>query len=401
MQLLIIKLTSPDAPPLFAGLTSKKAESSFVPCEWEDIRKYQRGSKVVLLIPDSEVSLAETKIPSKNKKQMLQAIPYALEDTLAEDIDDLHFSAYRESDDANAKVAVINRDRLSFWIDLLKEQEITAHYILPSLFGLTVAETGCWSVDIGEDEAQIRQGSMEGFASSLDVLDYLLPAAIEEHQPEALYVSGDSLRVTRILQNQDIDIRAGTSSFLVNSESLEPALELNLLKNFSRGESALKNVNWSPWKPVAAIGGLLLATWVGMFMWQNNQTSQQLDSIESQITTVYRSAIPGGKQTDADAQLSSMTSTLSQLQGNLNAASVSPLPTIARLAPLLKQFNKMSIKELGFKRNKLEVKVETPNLSMLDQFKQAATTSKLEVTIGSSKTTADSVASTLVVQEAI
>ena len=400
MQLLIIKLTSPDATPLFAGLTSKKAESSFVPCEWEDIRKHQRGSKVVLLIPDSEVSLAETKIPSKNKKQMLQAIPYALEDTLAEDIDDLHFSAYRENDDAKSKVAVINKERLSFWIDLLKEKDITLHYILPSLFGLSVAEAG-WSIDIGEEEAQVRQGPLDGFASSLDVLDYLLPAAIEEHEPEALYVSGDSLRVTRILQNQEIDIRAGNSSLLINSESLEPALELNLLNNFSRGESALKNVNWSPWKPVAAIGGLLLATWVGMFMWQNNQASQQLKKLEAQITSVYQSAISGGKQTDADAQLSSMTSTLSQLQGNLNAASVSPLPTIARLAPLLKQFNKMSIKELGFKRNKLQVKVETPNLSMLDQFKQAAATSKLEVTIGSSKTTADNVASTLVIQEAI
>ena len=243
MQLLIIKLTSPDATPLFAGLTSKKAESSFVPCEWEDIRKYQRGSKVVLLIPDSEVSLAETKIPRKNKKQMLQAIPFALEDTLAEDIDDLHFSAYRENDDANVKVAVINRDRLSFWIDLLKEKDITVHYMLPSLFGLTVAEAG-WSVDIGDEEAQVRQGPLDGFACSLDVLDFLLPQAIEEHEPEALYVSGDSLRVTRILQNQDIDIRAGTSSFLVNSESLEPALELNLLNNFSRGESALKNINW-------------------------------------------------------------------------------------------------------------------------------------------------------------
>ena len=400
MQLLIIKLTSPDATPLFAGLTSKKEESSFVACEWDDIRKYQRGSKVVLLIPDSDVSLAETQIPSKNKKQMLQAVPYALEETLAEDIDDLHFSIYRENEDSKVKAAIINRDRLSFWIDLLKEKDITVHYILPAIFGISIAETG-WSVDIGDDEAQVRQGPLDGFASSLDVLDYLLPAALEEHEPEALYVSGDSLRLTRLLQNHDIDVRAGTSSFLINTDSLAPALELNLLNNFSRGESALKNVNWSVWKPVGAIASLLIATWVGMFIWQNKQTAEQLDNLESQISSIYRTAIPNGKQTDSDAQLSSMTSTLSQLQGNLNAASVSPLPTIAQLAPLLKQFNKMSIKELGFKRNKLQVKVETPNLTMLDQFKQAAAASKLEVIIGSSKTTADSVASTLVIQEAI
>ena len=400
MQLLIIKLTSPEAKPLFAGLTSKKVESDFVACEWEDIRKHQRGSKVVLLIPDGDVSLAEAQIPSKNKKQMLQAVPYALEETLAEDIDDLHFSIYRENEEAMVKAAIINRDRLSFWIDHLKEQDVNVHCVLPAMFGLAIADEG-WTVDIDGDEAQVRQGPLDGFASSLDVLDFLLPAAIEEHEPAALYVSGDSLRVTRVLQNHDIEIRAGASSQNISMASLKPALELNLLNNFSRGESALKNVNWAPWKPVAAIGGLLLATWISMYMWQNKQTSRQLENLESQITSIYRSTIPGGKQTDADAQLSSMTSTLAQLQGNLNAASVSPLPTIARLAPLLKQFNKMSIKELGFKRNKLQIKVETPNLSMLDQFKQAATSSQLDVVIGSSKTTADNVASTLVIQEAI
>jgi len=400
MQLLIIKLTSPDAKPSFAGLTSKKVESSFVTCEWDDIRKHQRGSKVVLLIPNSDVSLAETQIPSKNKKQMLQALPYALEDTLAEDIDDLHFSAYRESDDAKVKTAIINRGRLCLWIDLLREQDVNVNYILPSLFGLAIAEEG-WSIDIDEDEVQVRQGPLDGFASSLDVLDYLLPAAMDEHKPEALYVSGESLKVTRLLQNHDVEVRSGVSSFLVSIDSIQPALALNLLNNFSRGESALRQVNWSPWKPVAVIGGLLLATWIGMFMWQNEQMSKQLDGIEAQITSAYRSAIPGGNQTDPDAQLSSMTSTLSRLQGNLNAASVSPLPTIAKLVPVLKQFNNMSVQELGFKRNTLQVKVETPNLSMLDQFKKAAATSQLEVSIRSSKTTAENVVSTLVIKEAI
>lgn len=400
MQLLIIKLTSPDATPLFAGLTSKKTESNFVACEWDDIRKHQRGSKVVLLIPNSEVSLSEVQIPSKNKKQMLQAIPYALEETLAEDIDDLHFSVYRENDDAKVKAAIINRERLSFWIDHLKAQDVTVNYILPSMFGISIAEQG-WSVDAGAEEAQVRQGPLDGFASSLDALDFLLPAAMEEREPEALYVSGDSLRITRLLQSHEVEIRPGKASSLIETASLKPALELNLLNNFSRGESVLKGINWTPWKPVAVIGGLLLTTWISMFMWQNKLANQQLERIESQITNIYRSSIPGGRQTDADAQLSSMTSTLSQLQGNLNAASVSPLPTIAKLAPILKRFDKMSLKELGFKRNKLEVKVETPNLSMLDQFKQAAASNKLEVTIGSSKTTADNVASTLVIQEAI
>ena len=399
MQLLIIKLTSPDATPFGAVVSNKKTEASFSETDWETIRKHQRGNKIVLLVPDTDVSLAQTTIPSKNKKQMMQALPFALEESLAEDVDNLHFSAYRETDDSKVKAAIIKHERLGFWIDLLKSHDINVHYILPAIFALPV-EAGGWSVNIGEEEAQVRQNTFDGFVCDLDVLDYILPSELEEHPPEALYVSGDSLRVTRLLQDKEIEIRAGRVPSLVQYSDIEPTLELNLLTNYNRGESALKNINWSPWKPVVAIGGLLLLTWLGMGYWQNHQSQLKLDSIEAEINKVYRGVVSNGNLTNPDRQQASVTSRLSLLQGGLIDTNVSPLPAIASVAPILKQFPKMDVKELLFKRNKLEIKVETPNLGMLDQFKQTAEKLQLAVEIGSSKTTADSVASTLVIQEA-
>ncbi|PWQ94615.1 type II secretion system protein GspL [Leucothrix arctica] len=398
MKLLIIKLTSPDAPPLVASIGDKITEDNFVSSDWATVRSKQRGQKVVLLIPDNEVSLAETIIPSKNKKQMLQALPFALEESLAEDVEKLHFSALRESDDLPVKAAIINHERLGFWIDLLKEHDINVHYILPAMFALPVASEG-WSVAVTENEAQVRQGMFSGFACDLDVLDYVLPSQLEEHSPQVIDVSGDSLRMTRLLQGQDIEIRAGNAPSLIQLKDLQPTLPLSLLNNYNRGESALKSINWSPWKPVGVIAGLLLATWLGMFMWHNHQSEQKLTAIESEITKVYRSAVANGSLTDADAQLSSMRSLRRQLEGNPDSANKSPLPIIARLAPQLKRFPKMEIQEVAFKQNKIELKVEAPNLGMLDQFKQTAEKAQLSVSIRSSKTTADSVASTLVIEE--
>ena len=399
MKLLIIKLTSPEATPLVATLGDKNTDGNFVTSDWTKIRDNQRGYKVVLLIPDNEVSLAETIIPSKNKKQMLQALPFALEESLAEDVEDLHFSALRESDDLPVKAAVINHARLGFWIDLLKEHDVNIHYILPAMFALPVANEG-WSVAVTENEAQVRQSMFTGFACDLDVLDYILPSQLEEHSPKVIDVSGDSLRVTRLLQGQDIEIRAGNVPSLIQLKDIQPTLPLSLLNNYNRGQSALKAINWTPWKPVAVIGGLLLATWLGMFMWQNHQSEQKLVAIEGEISKVYRSAVANGSLTDADAQLSSMKSLRQQLEGNPDSDSVSPLPGIARLAPQLKRFPKMEVQELAFKQNKIELKVEAPNLGMLDQFKQTAEKAQLSVSIRSSKTTADSVASTLVIEEA-
>ncbi|PWR00237.1 type II secretion system protein GspL [Leucothrix pacifica] len=399
MQLLIIKITSPDATPLGAVISPKKTEASFTETDWETIRKHQRGNKIVLLVPDTDVSLAQTTIPSKNKKQMMQALPFALEESLAEDVDNLHFSAYRESDDSTVKAAIIKHERLGFWVDFLKSHDINVHYILPSVFALPIEEDG-WSVNIGEEEAQIRQSTFDGFVCDLDVMDYILPNELEEHPPEALYVSGDSLRVTRLLQDQDIEIRAGRPPHSIKYADIQPTLVLNLLTNYNRGESALKNIDWSPWKPVAVIGSLLLLTWLGMGFWQNHQSQLKLDAIEAEISKVYRGTIPSGNLTNPDQQLASMTSRLSLLQGGLIDTSVSPLPTIASIAPILKRFPKMIVKELIFKRNRLEIKVETPNLGMIDQFKQTAEKLQLRVEIGSSKTTTDSVASTLFIQEA-
>lgn len=399
MQLLIIKLTSPDATPLSVSVSNKNLEASFASTDWETLRKQQRGNKVVLLIPDTDVSLAQTTIPSKNKKQMMQALPFALEESLAEDVDNLHFSAYREAEDSKVKAAIIKHERLGFWIDVLKSHDISVHYILPAIFSLPVESDG-WSVNIGEEEAQIRQNMFDGFVCDLDVLDYILPSELEEYPPESLYVSGDSLRVTRLMQGQEIEIKAGRAPSLLKYSDIEPTLELNLLANYNRGESALKNVNWSPWKPVAAIGGLLLLTWLGMGFWQNHQSQLKLDAIEAEINKVYKSVVSNGNLTNPDGQQASVRSRLAQLKGGLIDTSVSPLPAIASVAPILKQFPKMEVKELLFKRNNLELKVETPNLGMLDQFKQTAEKLKLTVEIGSSKTTADSVASTLVIKEA-
>ena len=206
--------------------------------------------------------------------------------------------------------------------------------------------------------------------------------------------------MTRLLHGQEIEIRAGNAPSLVQLSDIIPTLPLNLLDNYNRGESALKSINWSPWKPVAVIGGLLLATWLGMFIWQNHQSEQQLFAIEDEMTKVYRASVTNGSLTDSDQQLSSMKSLRTQLSGDPNAGNVSPLPVIASLAPQLKRFPKMEIQEIAFKQNKLELKVEAPNLGMLDQFKQTAEKAQLTVAIRSSKTTADSVASTLVIEEA-
>ena len=47
--------------------------------------------KVIVLLDSSNVHLNHVQLPTSNRQKMLRAIPYALEEQLAEDIEDFHF----------------------------------------------------------------------------------------------------------------------------------------------------------------------------------------------------------------------------------------------------------------------------------------------------------------------
>src|SRR5258707_6215766 len=68
------------------------------------------GRRVCVLVPGADVLLAEPEVPVKAGAKLQQLLPYALEEQLADDIDDLHFAVgKRAGDSARAPVGVVAR----------------------------------------------------------------------------------------------------------------------------------------------------------------------------------------------------------------------------------------------------------------------------------------------------
>src|SRR5207249_7567462 len=83
------------------------------------------GRRVCALVPGADVLLAEPEIPVKAGAKLQQLVPYALEEQLADDIDDLHFAiGKRASDSIRAPVAVVARALLDEWLATLRSSGI-------------------------------------------------------------------------------------------------------------------------------------------------------------------------------------------------------------------------------------------------------------------------------------
>ncbi len=391
MQLLVLRISDLDKSPEYALLGKKQTQNRYTSVDWKKARSLSRGRKVLILLSSNDVILTTVSIPSKNQKQLLQAIPYALEDTLAEDIEELHFSAQQNPKDDNNEthVAIINRSVLNKLLDILKTNRITPSFVLPEVLTQKYSPDA-WSIvyenDNNKISANVRLDRFNGFTCDQHMLDMFIEDHLETKNPELVFCNTKVENLPKVLQdlpNQFVE------SDTVHYESTISALPLNLLTNFVRGNQQRTTANLKVWKPTAVLGGILASIWMGIFFWQNNQLQQQSNQLKSQIEQVYKGTFPNGRIVDAPAQ---MSSALSKLRLNSGKSIESPLPLIANMGPLLKEYKDMVLSEMRYQENQLSMTIESPNLTRLENFKRdAAEKRNLKVEIKDSTTTSNKV----------
>lgn len=397
MQLLVLKINSIDINPEYALLGKKQTQGRFASEDWKRVRSLARGRKVLVLLSSDEVVLTSATIPSKNRKQLLQAIPYALEDTLADDIENLHFVVEQDSnsEDKESKVAIINRNLLAEILDLLKSKGITASFVLPELLTHKL-ESGAWSIAYTNNDnhisASVRLDKYKGFVCDQEMLDMFIAEPLEQQAPTSIFSNTKSENLPQALQDINASyIESGT----IDYKSAVSALPLNLLTNFVRRSQQSSSVNLKAWKPVALLGGVLASIWMGIFFWQNNLLQLQSNELKAQIEQVYKDTFPKGRIVDAPIQ---MSSALNKLKSNVGTTIESPLPLIADLGPLLKEYKDLALNEVRYQENQLSMTIESPNLSLLEKFKNdAATTRNLKIEIKDSTTTANKVKAVILI----
>src|SRR5271163_1424079 len=75
-----------------------------------------RTGKVVALAPATQILLAEPELPPGSGVKLARAVPFALEEQLTEDVDELCFALGRRQPSGRTPVAVVARSVLQAWL---------------------------------------------------------------------------------------------------------------------------------------------------------------------------------------------------------------------------------------------------------------------------------------------
>jgi general secretion pathway protein L len=338
------------------------------------------GRRVCVLVPGADVLLAEPEVPVKAGAKLPQLVPYALEEHLADDIDDLHFAiGKRTGDSPRTPVAVVARSLLDDWLATLRAGGIEPAVIyadsdlLPQNPGQAVAlleedavfvrPPGSSPVTLPADALEealaiAQSGADSSGTGARGLILYTGAAEWQQHsaQVESARPHFDGIKV---------QLLTGGSLALLAQQLPSPSL-INLLQG-SYKPSSSRAVGFKAWR-VAAI---LLACLVGLHVVGKTAELTVLKKREHQldasIRDTFRSAIPTPGVVSANDARRRMEQRLAAARG----AGGGLLPALQALAQARDAAPGTNVQSLNFHNGSLEMKLSAPDAASLDRLNQA------------------------------
>ena len=132
---------------------------------------------VIVLVPAEDVLLTSVHIPARSQAKIRAALPFALEEDLADDVEDLHFAVGDRQENNRLPVAVVSREKMSRWQERLDEAGIVSVMVAAINHGLgKIAGTvGSERLRIGPGKRKLMNAPARGGGDYPVDLSYQLP----------------------------------------------------------------------------------------------------------------------------------------------------------------------------------------------------------------------------------
>jgi general secretion pathway protein L len=362
----------------------------------------RQPSNPIILLPGIDVVLTYVDIPSKQWKRIVQAVPYALEEQLAEDVDNLHFAlGKREPVSGDIAVAVIARAKMEAVLQQLSAISITPTKLLPDMLAVPQPEEG-WGLLFLDEIVLVRTGLQAGFAIEPDCLSFVLQKALAENEempPQEIVVYRGEEQIIPLAELQALGIpilekvhEQGALAWL--AQGVAEKNTLNLLQNHYLPQDKIVTL-LRPWRLTIGLliflGGLQFAKqWV-----EYQDLSLQRQRLNAQIEKVYRDTFPEARKiVNPRVQ---MEQKLKALRTQQHTASHGEqfLSILNKISIPLVRTPGFKLKHMNYRQSSFEIEFTVSNLQALEYLKQRLNRLSLTVEIQSATSRYKSVESRL------
>lgn len=349
----------------------------------------QIGGETLVLVPGELVLLTSVRIPARQLRQVKQALPYMVEELIADNIEDVHLALPPLTGEQLGEaipVAVVRHSLLINWLDQLYQHGFRPDRLCPDTLALPWRSHGR-TFFFCDERLLYRDGVSSGLVFGRQQLTSLLallaPPAVAALTTVSVSGGTDAVadlsaaaaEIERTL-GVEVELRSYDESGaeVLAVEAARNADEMiNLLQGGYRvRRDQEESVGWWRAAAITGIGLLLYAALAGgsaaWFSWRAAE-------LEERSFALYRELFPGERR---------VVSPRRQMTAHLNSGGggSSLLPLLAQTSAELAA---SQVQELRYRRdsNQLQVQLQAPDLASLDQIKQRLAGTGLTVAIDS------------------
>ena len=343
--------------------------------------------QVIVLVPSAEVLTTSVDIPVKGAK-LLAALPYALEEYLAEDVEDLHFAAGNRRSSGRTPVSVVSHQCMHGWLEQLANAGIKADSIIAESYGLAripgtislLLADDLVFINDGGDIELVMQGVSPGDAlaaiGALDdgvatpdqidsgrimprhVLVYCVPGEDERYQH-------DWIAIGQELDSVDVKLLP---------DGVMPRLAVTVATgagiNLLQGQYAAKKEYSGllrPWKNAAMLALAFAVVGIGGKALDYYVLSRQEAELRQTFNTEYQQMRPGAPETDNPV---AAVDSVRRMLGNVETPPIF-LQSMEQLSRAIRANQQAQIQAISYRAGIIDLRVTAPDVATLDSVQRA------------------------------
>jgi general secretion pathway protein L len=328
---------------------------------------------VVVLVPGTDVLLCRVPMPIRNQARLMRALPFTLEEQLAEDIERLHFAASRPDRGGLLRVAAVRRELM---VDLVAE--FAAAGLRPDAVysDAEAVPANPGSLAVLLDGARIYLVPADGPPSVFDglTLEQALDVVARDEAPRHLLVHCEEhhdrhmSEQWRALRDRGIEVDVH-----LQAEGALPRLAAGILAghgvNLLQGEFAVRRSHgtlWAPWRVAAALLIALAGVAVVGKTLEYQRLRGEARALDEAIDASFRRSF--GDVPVADYQLQARQLLARLRGGGAQAELITGLEALG--GSMAQAGDGTRVLALSYRRGVLDLRVRAPDVTALDRLQR-------------------------------
>lgn len=343
-----------------------------------ELTPWVKNHDVYVIVPAQDVLLTSVELPKLNRQRLLQALPFALEEQLIDDVSQLHFAIGDYPVGHPVPVAVVAKQKIDSWLTLFNAAGIVPTAFIPATLLLPCTPNE-WHVSIFDEVATIRTGPYSGIACDKNNLNKLLELKLAEteQKPSCIYLYHLTEQpVSLHLENKIVNpIACSEKQLLENcAQWIRLYPYINLLQATYRAKPPTTQT-----KKIWLVACYLTAAWIGTAFFSNIFSllilHHHTSKTEQAIHQIYRRHFPQATSV-VEPQLR-MEEQLKKISAQVNKNYF--LNMLGFIGNSLVKIPGIRLQTMEYHDNQLNVAVSAATFDNLDAFIQALTQQGLRV----------------------